>query len=155
MADLTQQRLRELTTIRIMAPSKPGRTRTAPPQLPDKFPMGGRYLAYTLFDWTGLVYLLLGFLILADVWHLGSGEEAWDRSLMAYNGVVSVVFHLIALVSVIFVGVRFFGFFPKAQPPRIGPLKPPPQPVILGGLYVAWIGVTAVFSLILSGVLFQ
>ena len=57
-----------------MAPSKPGRTRTAPPQLPDKFPMGGRYLAYTLFDWTGLVYLLMGFMILSDVWSLGSGE---------------------------------------------------------------------------------
>ena len=57
-----------------MAPSKPGRTRTAPPQLPDKFPMGGRYLAYTLFDWTGLIYLLMGFMILADVWSLGSGE---------------------------------------------------------------------------------
>ena len=35
-----------------MAPSKPGSTRTAPPQLPDRFPYGGRYLAYTLFDLT-------------------------------------------------------------------------------------------------------
>jgi len=51
--------------------------------------------------------------------------------------------------------VRFFGFFPRAQPPRIGPLKPPPQPVILGGLYVAWIGVTVVFSLVLSGALIR
>jgi fumarate reductase subunit C len=137
-----------------MAPSKPGRTRTAPPQLPPKFPMGGRYLAYTLFDWTGLVYLLLGFLILADVWHLGSGEEAWDRSMMAYNGVVSVLFHAIALVSVIFVGVRFFGFFPKAQPPRIGPIKPPPQIVILIMLYAAWIGVAGALACILAGGIF-
>ena len=50
-----------------MAPHEPGRTRTAPPQLPDKFPMQGRYLAYTLFDMTGVIYLLLGFLILVDV----------------------------------------------------------------------------------------
>ena len=138
-----------------MAPSKPGRTRTAPPQLPDKFPMGGRYLAYTLFDWTGLVYLLLGFLILADVWHLGSGKEAWDRSLAAYNGLISVVFHLIALVSVIFVGVRFFGFFPKAQPPRIGSLKPPPPAVILTMLYAAWIGVAGLMVCILTGGIFR
>ena len=137
-----------------MAPSKPGRTRTAPPQLPDKFPMGGRYLAYTLFDWTGLVYLLLGFLILSDVWHLGSGEEAWDRSLAAYNGWISVGFHAIALVSVIFVGVRFFKFFPKAQPPRIGPIKPPPQAVILAMLYAAWIGVAGLLAFILAGGIF-
>jgi len=68
---------------------------------------------------------------------------------------IYVAFHVLALISVIFVGIRFFSFFPKAQPPRIGPVKPPPQPVILGGLYAAWIGITAVFSLILSGALFQ
>ena len=134
-----------------MAPSKPGRTRTAPPQLPDTFPLGGRYLAYTLFDWTGLVYLLMGFLILADVWHLGSGETAWNRSLASYNGLISVVFHAIALVSVIFVGVRFFSFFPKAQPPRIGRVKPPPRAVILAMLYAAWIGVAGGLACILSG----
>jgi fumarate reductase subunit C len=137
-----------------MSPRKPGRTRTAPPQLPDKFPMGGRYLAYTLFDWTGCIYLLLGFLILADVWHLGSGEAAWSRSLAAYDGLISVVFHLIALVSVIFVGVRFFSFFPKAQPPRIGPLKPPPKAVILTMLYVVWFGVASLMSFILAGGIF-
>jgi fumarate reductase subunit C len=113
--------------------------------------MGGRYLAYTLFDWTGLVYLLLGLMILADVWHLGSGEAAWNRSLAAYRGLISVVFHVIALISVIFVGVRFFGFFPKAQPPRIGPLKPPPRAVILTLLYAAWIGVAGLMAFVLAG----
>ena len=54
----------------------------------------------------------------------------------------------------VFVGVRFFSFFPKAQPPRIGPLKPPPQSVILGMLYVVWIGVTGLMSLILAGKIF-
>ncbi len=137
-----------------MAPSKPGRTRTAPPQLPDKFPLRGRYLAYTLFDWTGLVYLFLGFMILADVWHLGSGEDAWNRSLAGYRGLISVVFHLIALISVIFVGVRFFRFFPKAQPPRSGPFKPPPQSVILVMLYAVWIGVAGTLACILSGGIF-
>jgi fumarate reductase subunit C len=65
-----------------------------------------------------------------------------------------VLFHLITLVGVVFVGVRFFSLFPKAQPPRIGPAKPPPGPVILGGLYAAWIGVTALFVAILTGGLF-
>ena len=137
-----------------MAPSKPGRTRTAPPQLPPKFPTGGRYLAYTLFDWTGLIYLVLGFMVLSDVWALGSGEQAWNQAREGYNGLVSIVFHAIALASVIFVGVRFFGFFPKAQPPRIGPLKPPPQKVILSMLYLVWIGVTVAMVFVLAGGIF-
>ena len=58
-----------------MAPSSPGRTRTAPPQLPDKFPFEGRYLAYTLFDATGILYLLLGLLVLGSVWAAGAAER--------------------------------------------------------------------------------
>jgi fumarate reductase subunit C len=65
-----------------------------------------------------------------------------------------IAFHALGLVSVLFVGVRFFRLFPKAQPPRIGPLKPPPGPVISVGLYGAWIGVTVLLSAILAGGIF-
>ena len=137
-----------------MAPAKPGKTRTAPPQRPPQFPTQGRYLAYTLFGWTGLVYLLLGFLAIKTVWALGDGPAAWDAQLASFQNPLYLAFHVLALVSVIFVGVRFFSLFPKAQPPRIGPAKPPPQPVFLAGLYALWIGVTVVFSAILAGGLF-
>ncbi len=137
-----------------MAPSKPGSTRTAPPQLPDQFPFSGRYRAYTIFDWTGVLYLLLGFVALEAVWALGSGAEAWNGVLARYTRASYIAFHGISLLAVIFVGVRFFSFFPKAQPPRIGPLKPPPQPVILAMLYAVWIGVTVLLSLILAGKIF-
>ncbi len=137
-----------------MEPSKPGSTRTAPPQLPDQFPFGGRYLAYTLFDLTGVLYLLLGFLVLCAVWSLGSGEAAWNSVLDRHRSLFYVAFHAIALVGVIFVGIRFFSFFPKAQPPRIGPVKPPPKPVILAMLYALWIGATAFLSSVLAGRVF-
>ena len=51
-----------------MQPSRAGRTRTAPPSLPDKFPFAGRYLVYTLFDLTGIVYFVVGFGILRLIW---------------------------------------------------------------------------------------
>ena len=137
-----------------MTPAKPGGTRTAPPQLPDQFPFGGRYLAYTLFDLTGILYLLLGFLVLCAVWSLGSGEAAWNSVLDRHRSIFYVGFHAIALAGVIFVGIRFFSFFPKAQPPRIGPAKPPPKPVILAALYALWIGVTALMSIVLAGGVF-
>ncbi len=137
-----------------MAPSKPGATRTAPPQLPDRFPFGGRYLAYTVFDLTGILYLLLGFLALCAVWSLGSGESAWNGVLERHRNVFYLGFHAIALVALIFVGIRFFGFFPKAQPPRVGPAKSPPKPVIFAVLYALWIGVTAFMAIVLSGGIF-
>jgi fumarate reductase subunit C len=137
-----------------MSPSAPGRTRTAPPQLPDKFPFEGRYQTYTLFDSTGILYLVLGFLVLGSVWALGTGESAWNHVQATYTSATYIVFHLIALAGVIFVGVRFFSFFPKSQPPRIGPVKPPPQAVLLAMLYAAWIGIAGALTVILAGGIF-
>jgi fumarate reductase subunit C len=137
-----------------MAPSKPGSTRTAPPRMPREFPMQGRYRAYTLFDATGVVYLLLGLLALRLAWALGDGPVAWNAAMEGLRNPLYVAFHALAFVSVVFVGVRFFGLFPKAQPPRIGPLRPPPQPVITAMLYAGWIGVSVVLTLILAGGIF-
>lgn len=138
-----------------MQPKRPGRTRTAPPMLPDRFPFEGRYLAYTLFDLTGAVYLLLGFVMLRVVWALGDGPHAWQALVESFASPGWIAFHAIALLSVCFVGVRFFRLFPKAQPPRIGPVKPPSRPAIFAMLYAVWIGVTVVFVLILGGSLLR
>jgi fumarate reductase subunit C len=137
-----------------MGPSKPGPTRTAPPRMPRHFPMQGRYRAYTLFDATGVVYLLLGLLALRLAWALGDGESAWSAAMASFRSPLYVAFHALAFVSVVFVAVRFFRLFPKAQPPHIGPLKPPPQPLITAGLYAAWIGVSVAMTLILAGGIF-
>jgi fumarate reductase subunit C len=137
-----------------MAASKPGPTRTAPPRMPRQFPMQGRYRAYTLFDATGFVYLLLGLLALRLVWALGDGPAAWSAAMASLGNPLYVAFHALAFVSVVFVGVRFFRLFPKAQPPKIGPLRPPPQPVIIAGLYSAWILVSVAMAAILAGGVF-
>jgi fumarate reductase subunit C len=149
-----------------MAPSRPGPTRTAPPQMPSSWWSAPRIRTYLLFDATGIVYLLLGFVALEVIWALGAGPDAWQAmvgapavdDVPATKGLLAhplmIAFHVLGLISVIFVGVRFFSFFPKAQPPRIGPLKPPPAQVILGGLYAAWIGLTLLFGAILAGVIF-
>jgi len=134
-----------------MAPAKPGPTRTAPPRMPREFPLQGRYRAYTIFDATGLIYLLLGLLALRFAWALGDGEAAWSAAMAGLRNPVYVLFHALALAAVVFVAVRFFGLFPKSQPPRIGPLRPPPQPVILGMLYAAWGAVSLLVTAILAG----
>jgi fumarate reductase subunit C len=135
-----------------MQPSRPGSTRTAPPQVPDDFWTRPRMLTYLLFDATGIVYLLVGFVVLRVAWALGAGESAWNSLLLGFSHPAYLVFHLIALLSALFVGVRFFRLFPKSQPAHIGPAKPPPRPVLHAMLYAAWIGITVAMVAVLGGV---
>jgi fumarate reductase subunit C len=137
-----------------MAPPKPGRTRTAPPQMPSTWWSAPRIRTYLLFDATGVVYFLVAFVAIRLVRALGEGPVAWQTALESMEHPLYIAFHVLALVSVIFVAVRFFRLFPKAQPPSIGPLKPPPGQVIQAMLYVIWLGITAVISLALAGVIF-
>ena len=135
-----------------MAPSVPGRTRTAPPQMPAQFPVQGRYLEHTLFGATGIVYLLCGFGALRAVWILGShSSSAWEAFQRQYAALPLMLVHLICFTAVIFVGVRFYSLFPKAQPAKIGPAKPPPRPVLLAMLYAAWIAVSGGLILVMAG----
>ena len=135
-----------------MAPSRPGSTRTAPPQIPDDFWSQPRMRTYLLFDATGIVYLLVGLVALRVAWALAAGPDAWQALLHGFANPLYLIFHAIALAAAIFVGVRFFRLFPKAQPARIGPAKPPPRPVLQGMLYTAWGAVTLALLAILGGV---
>lgn len=136
-----------------MAPPKPGRTRTAPPQMPSTWWSAPRIRTYLLFDATGFIYFLIAFLAIKMIGSLAEGPIAWQQEMENLQHPLYIAFHVLCLVSVIFVGVRFFRLFPKAQPPQIGPLEPPPGPVIQGMLYALWIGITLVMSLALAGVI--
>ncbi len=137
-----------------MAPPKPARTRAAPPQMPASWWGARRIRTYLLFDATGVIYILVAFLSIRLINALASGPDAWNAAMASLENPLYIAFHALALASVIFVAVRFFRLFPKAQPPTMGPLKPPPAAVIHGMLYVAWFGITALMTALLSGVIF-
>ena len=80
--------------------------------------------------------------------------ESWAQMQSLLANPLMIGLHVFFLASVIFVLVKFFSLFPKAQPARIGPLKPPPQPVLSAMLYGAWIGITVALSAVLAGVIF-
>jgi fumarate reductase subunit C len=136
-----------------MRPARPGRTRTAPPLRPDGFPTAKRYRNYLLFDATGITYLIVGFVTLRVAWALAGGAEAWTSLLEEFANPLYLGFHALVLVSAIFVGVRFFRLFPKAQPAHIGPAKPPPAKALHALLYLAWLAITAGLVLVLGGIL--
>jgi fumarate reductase subunit C len=134
-----------------MAPSRPGSTRTAPPQVPDRFWTQPRMLTYLLFDATGIVYFLVGLVALRVAWALAAGPDAWQALLRSFSNPLYVLFHAVAFASAIFVGVRFFRLFPKAQPARIGPARPPPRALLHAMLYAAWAAVTLALLAVLGG----
>ena len=134
-----------------MQPPTPGRTKTAPPQTPASWGSDKNMRIYALFGATGIVYFLMSFVALRLVWALGNGRAAWASALESLGNPLFIAFHALCLASLIFVAVRFFRLFPKAQPPRIGPAKPPSGPVIHGMLYAVWIGVSVLFVAILVG----
>ncbi len=137
-----------------MKPQVPGRTRTAPPLMPDEFPLDGRYRGYTLFGATGLLYLLMALVALRVVWALGSGEAAWVEVQSQLANPIYLAFHVLCLAAVLFVGARVFRMFPMTQPARIGPVKPPPGPILHAGLYVAWLAVGGGLAVVLAGGIF-
>jgi fumarate reductase subunit C len=134
-----------------MAPHKPGKTRTAPPRLPSSWWNTPRMRAYLLFDATGVVYFLVGILALRLIWALGSGPAEYTRASAALEHPLYIAWNVFALICVIGVAVRFFRLFPKAQPARIGPMKPPPRALLHAGLYVAWLAVTVGVAFVLAG----
>jgi fumarate reductase subunit C len=136
-----------------MSPPTPGRTRTAPPEMPSTWWSAPRIRTYVLFGATGFIYFLLGFLAIRLIWALGTGEAAWNAAIGTLAHPLYIAFHVLAFASVIFVGVRFFSLFPKAQPRDYG-LPMPPNAVIQGLLYALWIAVTVGFSAVLGGVIF-
>ncbi len=136
-----------------MKAHRPGRTRTAPPRMPDHYPLRGRYRAYLAFGSCGLFFLLTGLLVLRAVWALGTGAEAWQALLSDFRHPLYLLYHAIALGALVWFTLRFFRLFPKTQPPRIGPVKPPPEPVLVAGLHGALVVVSLLLVLVLAGVL--
>ena len=133
-----------------MAPPQPGRTRTAPPEMPRSWWWAPRIRNYLLFDATGLIYFLVAFVAIRIIWALGSGPDRWDKAIADLCNPFYIAFHAVAFASVIFVAIRLFSLFPKAQPRDTG-VPMPPNPVIKALLYVAWFAVTFVFVIVLSG----
>jgi fumarate reductase subunit C len=136
-----------------MQPSTPGPTRTAPPHMPDKFPLGGRYASYTAFGATSLFYGAISLLALRLVWALGDGPEAFTAVMASFQNPLYLLFHALCIPVCLFVSYRFLiKLSGKAQPPKVGPVRPPPPaaiPALFGGLFL---GATVVAVAVLWGV---
>lgn len=137
-----------------MKASQPGPTRTAPPRMPDQFWSRGRYRGYIAFGACGFFLLTVSLLLLRAVWVLGDHDPAaWGRLLAGYANPIYVVFHAVALLALVWFGLRFFRVFPKTQPPSIGPFPRPPDAFFAVALNGAFVAATALGVAVLWGAL--
>ena len=133
-----------------MRPSKPGRTRTAPPAAAPKYPMGGGYLSYIVFGGCSLFFVFSSLILLRTVWAIGNGAEAYAAVLEDFENPVYIAYHVLAVLGFLFTGWRFLvQLFGKSQPPRIGPLPSPPPHVFPPLMIGAWL-VTSVAVLVVA-----
>lgn len=131
-----------------MVPKAPQKTRTAPPTMPEGWWAGQpRLLRYVLFGASGFIYFFAGMMVLYLACALSRGPEEWQKALECFQSTPSRVYHALALLGFIWVGLRFFSFFGPAQPRKIGPLKPPPDAlfyvVFYAGMIVVNLGLAA------------
>lgn len=137
-----------------MSPRHKGPTRTAPPQMPASWWSAPRIRTYLLFGATGFVYLLMGLLVLRLAWTLAEGPAAWQAALASLSNPLYIAFHLLTLVSLVFVGLRAFGMMMPKMQPRGGPLPVLPPSAVRGVVFGAWLVITVLMTLVLSGVIF-
>lgn len=136
-----------------MQPATPGSTRTAAAEMPAKFPTGGRYLSYIAFGATSFFYLMVSLAVLRMVYALGAGPEAWTALQTAMQNPIYLAFHALTVLVLVWAAWRFLiKLSAKAQPKKIGPLRPPPAQAIPPLMGLLWLGASAVVIVVLWGV---
>jgi hypothetical protein len=98
--------------------------------------------------------------LLAGLWTLGGGPEAWERFLGRLGEPVPRLLHVLAFLALAAYGARFLRLFPKTQTPRLnlpGVPEPfrrrPPLGALAAALYAMWLGVWLLAGSVLGGAL--
>ncbi|MCP4007133.1 MAG: hypothetical protein GY725_23370 [bacterium] len=130
-----------------------GRTRTAPANPPDGFPLGfPRYRNYTVFAFTSLALALAALILLFGVAALGRGEDAWQGYLAILSSAPMLLLSAILLGFSLYFALRFGWVGRKIAAGRIGPIPAPPVPLLflgaapIAGFVVLWLLILALLG---------
>ena len=84
---------------------------------------------------------------------LAAGPEAWNAVLVSLQHPAYLAFHVFAFLVLVWVAWRFLiKLSAKAQPVKIGPLRPPPAQAIPPLMGVLWLGASALMVVVLWGI---
>ena len=111
-----------------------------------------RKLSYTRFitrELTSIPVAYTAVLLLAQVWVLSRGEEAYERFLAVLRSPAAIVFHALILVGLLFHTVTWLNLAPKALVVRLGGRRVPDAAITLAH-YAAWLVASALIWVVLG-----
>jgi fumarate reductase subunit C len=96
------------------------------------------YVEYMIHESTALFVAAYAFTLLVGLVRLGQGEAAWNGWLEAMKSPLSVIFHVVLLVAIIYHTYTWFKIMPITLPPIIvGGKKVGPGVITGSGLLAA------------------
>jgi fumarate reductase subunit C len=106
------------------------------------------YTGFVVRELTSVFVALFALVLLWQLRALGRGPEAYARTAAQLSSVVSLAFHAVALLFVLFHSVTWFNLAPKAMVLRLGGKKVPDR-LIQGMNYAAWLVLSAAVAFLL------
>lgn len=101
------------------------------------------FKAYMLREATVLPLVFFILCMLAGIYSLSKGEQAWQSWVVAMSSPLVLVLNVLALVASLYHATTFFVLFPRVMPIRLGDKKVPDNLIVAG----QWAGVAGVFVL--------
>jgi fumarate reductase subunit C len=101
------------------------------------------FKAYMLREATVLPLVFFILCMLAGIYSLGKGEQAWQSWVVVMGNPLVLTLNTLALVASLYHAATFFVLFPRVMPVRLGGQKVPDNLIVIA----QWAGVAAVFVL--------
>lgn len=107
------------------------------------------FVEYMIHEGTALFVAAYAIVLLVGLVRLGQGEAAWNGWLEALKSPLSVAFHVLLLVAMLYHTYTWFKIMPRTLPPvMVGGKKLAPGVITGGGLIAAIVASLAVFGLV-------
>jgi fumarate reductase subunit C len=109
------------------------------------------YVEYMVHEGTALFVVAYSIVLTVGLVRLSQGEAAWNGWLEAMKSPLSIIFHLVFLVAIVYHAFTWFKLFPLTTPPVIlNGKKLEPSTIVRGG-WAAGIGAAIVSFIIVWG----
>ena len=107
------------------------------------------YVWYMIREASCVFITIYALILLVGLWRLSQGQAAFDAWRMALTTPVSIVFHLVALILVIYHSWTWFKIMPKTMPfVRIAGKRVADNTIITSGVIVTLIASLVLFVLV-------
>lgn len=107
------------------------------------------FVEYMVHEGTALFVAAYAFVLLVGLVRLGQGEAAWNGWLEALRSPLSLAFHAVLLVAILYHTYTWFKIMPRTLPPIVvGGKKVGPAMITGGGLMAALLASLALLGLV-------